>query len=152
MRGARSVIGALLAAIALVALVATAAQPRGTAGFYVAGGITMLLGALGVLLLSDRRAARASGDQDAGIRGVLREALHAPLWWARSQGASGSQRPVWMILVFAVGFVSAIVSFATLARVADLFVASGCLAGIIVIDVWLVRERRRDLKAGVGST
>lgn len=147
MSSARSIIGALLSAITLVALVSTAAQPRGTPGFYAGGGMTILIGALGVSLLSGRRAAGGSGDQDAGIRGLLREALNAPLWWARSRGGSGSQRPVWMIIVFAVGFVSAIASFAASAKVADLLLAGACLGGIVGIDVWLVRQRRRDLNA-----
>lgn len=93
-----------------------------------------------------------SDDQVAGVRRLFREALNAPLWWARSQGGSGSQRPVWMIMVFAIGFVSAILSFATSAGVADLLLAGACLAGIVGIDVWLVRERRRDAKAGMEST
>ena len=77
-------------------------------------------------------------------RYAWRDAINAPIWWARSNGMSGSQRPLFLLFVLIVGFGTGIGSFFASGRAVDLLFAIACLLGVAGIDAWLMREMHRS--------
>ena len=77
------------------------------------------------------------------MAGDLQDVWRAPAAWAKDAGVDGSQRPLWLLFVLAVGAIAGMADLLDEPTLLNAAFAVGCTLGFVAIELWLVRWYRR---------
>lgn len=74
--------------------------------------------------------------------GPFRDAIRAPWWWVKRQGASGPLAPVAVLFAFVLMSIASAAAFVADRRGRDAVIAAGAAVAAVVVDGWLVKQMR----------